>query len=302
MIRTAVAATQAAAAKAEEAADALLAWLQAQPKGIDSQPGATGRAGEESAPVAKPSVAALHEGVAEPHTHVPGTSSSEDTARDSGVSLTLPPEPAGRGRPALRLPHTDWLHHRLLITGPTADLAAFRAAAAGAGIVPWQIDFDRMEEDLFHLLVAPPARAGALGSRGRSLSLAGARILAGQLRAAAARRHTLAVARVGHSAACPFDLHALVPVPDAIMQYGPDEPAALDWLWAHWGTTQVLRHVVEDEAVVGVMAVRRPAAPGEATWALTFWSADWTPWRALAEIAGRWPALRFETRPMYDMA
>jgi hypothetical protein len=34
---------------------------------------------------------------------------------------------------------------------------------------------------------------------------------------------------------------------------------------------------------------------------LTFWSADWTPWRALAQVAGRWPTLRFETRPSYDM-
>jgi len=32
-------------------------------------------------------------------------------------------------------------------------------------------------------------------------------------------------------------------------------------------------------------------------WALTFWSADWTPCRALAQVAGRWPTLRFETRP-----
>jgi hypothetical protein len=188
-----------------------------------------------------------------------------------------------------------------LVAGPAADLASLRVAAAGAGTVPWHLDFDRMEEDLFHLLVAPPACAGALGSPGRSLSLTGARILASQLRAAAARRHALAVARVGQSEACPFDLHALVPVPDAILLRGPDDPEALDWLWAHWGTTQTLRHVVEDEATAAGAAMREPAAPGEAIWALTFWSADWTPWRALAQIAARWPALRFDTRPSYDM-
>jgi hypothetical protein len=198
---------------------------------------------------------------------------------------------------ALRLNQTDWLHHRLLITGSAADLVRLRAAAGGAGTVPWHLDFDRMEEDLFHLLVAPSARAGALGAR--SLSLAGARILAGQLRAAAARRHALAIARVGHREVCPFDLHALVPVPDAILRRGPDDPDALDWLWTHWGTTQTLRHVVEDEAAVG--ATRRPAAAGKGVWGLTFWSADWTPWRALAQVAGRWPTLRFETRPIYDM-
>jgi hypothetical protein len=158
-----------------------------------------------------------------------------------------------------------------------------------------------MEEDLFHLLVAPPARAGALSAPSRSLSLAGARILAGQLRAAAAHRHALAIARVGHSEACPFDLHALVPVPDVILRLGPDEPKTLNWLWTHWGTTQTLRHVVEDDAAPDVMAMRRHAAPGEDVWALTFWSADWTPWRALAQIAARWPMLRFDTHPTYQM-
>ena len=230
-------------------------------------------------------------------------SSRQRPSQSSPILLMRPPPPRShdpirreRGS-ALRLNHTDWLHHRLLITGPAADLVRLRAAAGGAGTVPWHLDFDRMEEDLFHLLVAPPARAGALGAR--SLSLAGARILAGQLRAAAARRHALAIARVGHREVCPFDLHALVPVPDAILRRGPDDPDALDWLWTHWGTTQTLRHVVEDEAAVG--ATRRPAAAGKGVWGLTFWSADWTPWRALAQVAGRWPTLRFETRPIYDM-
>ena len=71
----------------------------------------------------------------------------------------------------------------------------------------------------------------------RSLSLAGAWIVAGQLRDAAARRHELAVERVGQSRACPFDLHALVPDPREILRRGPDDPVSLAWLWAHWGTT-----------------------------------------------------------------
>ncbi len=297
-----VAATQAAAAKAEEAADALLAWLRAQPRGIGSQREATGSAGQEGALSAESSAAALSEDAVEPDPAFATVSLPEHPDLATAVLSAPSDDPTRRRRPtALRLSHTDWLHHRLLITGPTADLADLRATAAGAGTVPWHLDFDHMEEDLFHLLVAPPARAGAEGAPGRSLSLAGARILAGQLRAAAARRHALAVARVGHNAVCPFDLHALVPVPDAILQYGPDEPAALDWLWTHWGTTQALRHVAEDDAAAGVTAVRRAATPGEATWALTFWSADWTPWRALAQIAGQWPGLRFDTRPTYDM-
>ena len=172
-------------------------------------------------------------------------------------------------------------------------------AAAGAGTIPWQLDLDRMEEDLFHLLVAPPAPAGAADSPPRRLSLSGARILAGQLRDAAGRRRELAAARVGISRACPFDLHALVPVPEAVLWHGPDDPRALAWLWQHWGTTEALRHVATDAEVDN--AVRGRREKGEAVFTVTFWSADWTPWLALARIAADWPALRFETRPSYDM-
>ncbi len=220
-------------------------------------------------------------------------------------------DPAGVVRPAplsepdrtdrhapLRLAHTDWLYHRLQVTGPAADLADFRAAAAGAGTVPWQLDLDRMAEDFFHLLVAPPACAGSLIPPARSLSLAGARIVADQLCAAVARRQALAAARVGHSRACPFDLQALVPVPDAVLRHGPDDPIALDWLWAHWGTTQTLRHVADDATDAAALRTQVPA--GQVVWAVSFWSADWTPWRALAQIAARWPTLRFDARPHYD--
>ncbi len=298
--RPAVTATQAAATKAEAAADALLAWLQTQPTRTASHRAATDPATERGEPLAGRPATALRADVAEPDPLVGAAAQPEQPDLADAATVALSHDPIQRRRgSALRLDHTDWLHHRLLITGPMADLVRLRAAAGGAGTVPWHFDFDRMEEDLFHLLVAPPASMGA--PRARSLSLAGARILAGQLRAAAARRHALAIARVGHSEACPFDLHTLVPVPDVILRRGPDDPDALDWLWTHWGTTQTLRHVVEDEATAGVIATRRPAAPGKGAWALTFWSADWTPWRALAQVAVRWPTLCFETRPIYDM-
>jgi hypothetical protein len=183
----------------------------------------------------------------------------------------------------LRLAHTDWLYHHLEVTGPADQVARFAQAAAGGGIIPWQLDLDRLEEDFFHALVAPPA------PQQRSLSLAGARILAGELREAVARRHELAVARVGHSRAAPFDLHALCPVPADLLRRGPDDPAALAWLWTRWGTTQALRHVT---------AV--PAAPGGArAFCVRFWSADWTPWRALEALGQKWPALRITVRPVY---
>jgi hypothetical protein len=190
----------------------------------------------------------------------------------------------------LRLPHTDWLFHRLMVTGPAAAVAAFRAAASGAGTIPWPLDADSLEEDWFHLLVNPAHRA---------LSLAGARVLAGLLREAVERRHAIAVAGVGHSRACLFDLHALVPVPAAILVLGPDHPDALAWLWQHWGTTQALRHVAPDTA-----PTRAPAselAAGEDRLRLSFWSADWTPWRAFGRTRVDWPALHFDVQPKYDV-
>jgi hypothetical protein len=272
---------QAAALEVTEAADALLAWLRSQPRKTDTD----------------------HSASVEPLTPPEPQAAVDQASAEPAPDTLAPPEPAEttvRDDPApvsdwrhryapQRLAHPDWLFHRLSVSGSRADLTAFRAAAAGAGTIPWQLDLARMEEDFFHLLIAPP----------RSLSLSGARILANQLQAAVAERHALAVARVGQSQACPFDLHVLVPVPVAMLQRGPDDPAALAWLWQHWGTTQALRHVSIDTAAE--TAARLALAPGEATFVVTFWSTDWTPWRAPARIATEWPRLRFETRPIYEV-
>ncbi len=48
---------------------------------------------------------------------------------------------------------------------------------------------------------------------------------------------------------------------------------------------------------------RTPApklAAGEDRLQLSFWSADWTPWRAFERIRADWPALRFDLQPQYD--
>ena len=177
------------------------------------------------------------------------------------------------------LAHTDWLFHHLDIEGPVAGLTAFASQAAGAGTIPWRLDLDLIEEDAFNTL----AVAG-------TLSLNGAGILAGQLREAVGRRHRLAADRVGHSRACPFDLHALLPVPDDTLSLGPDHPDALAWLWAAWGTTEALRHVT-----------RRPSCTPTCL-ALAFWSADWTPWRAIEAMRTNWAELRFTVRPQYGRA
>ena len=137
---------------------------------------------------------------------------------DHAPASQAEPASSAQSQDVLRLPHPDWLPHRLTVTGPMETVAAFQGAAAGTGVVPWQLDLSALEEDWFHLLIKPAPR---------SLSLRGARILAEQLREAVERRHSLAVARVGHSRACPFDLHALVPVPPALRRLGPDHPDSL---------------------------------------------------------------------------
>ncbi len=298
--------TRSAAAKAVQAADALLAWLDTQTRSA-------------AAPVQTTPVAGL------PEKQWSGSIAMDDGGNPAPVRVADGADPAvqvpGKGAApitgsanrsehvSIYLPNTDWLHHRLSVTGPAEPLSAFRAAAAGSGTIPWTLDLDRMAEDWLHLLVSPPALPGSLTPQQRTLSVAGARIVASQLRDAVARRHELAVARVGRSQACPLDLHALVPVPDDVLRLGPDDPQALAWLWQHWGTTQALRRVTEScltedcltEDRTATNKRRRPIG-GEAASHLTFWSADWTPWRALADLEQRWPALRFAVRPTYQPA
>ncbi len=147
-----------AAANAVVTADAPLAWLSTQ-----------ARSGAAAAP-------------AESDGHPEGAVSAQDGAGGNGVAdaltldvlITAPAvgESTSVARPAkrteadrqatsMRLAHTDWLHHRLAIIGMAEQLAAFRRAAAGAGVIPWQLYLDRMEENVFHLLAAPSTLGGA---------------------------------------------------------------------------------------------------------------------------------------------
>jgi hypothetical protein len=265
----------------EAAADALLAWLDGQAARQPPETGSPARFGQAAA-----RGAGGMGGVSAPNPPPDPLVPSPCAGALCDARASAPPSPAA----PLRLAHTDWLHHRLTISGPAAQVTALRTAAAGAGVIPWRLDLDRIEEDVFLLLASPPAAPP------RQLSVAGARILAGQLRDAVARRQALAVARVGTSRACPFDLHALLPVPAALLCRGPDDAAALAWLWTHWGTTAALRHV----SVVDTAFADDPApVAGAAVFRISFWSADWSPWRALAALAAGWPALRFALRPRY---
>ena len=292
--------TRQASRKTADAANQLLDWLKQQGAFPDRSGGDRAEPGHLTASSAEAPSAGS------PTQPVPAKCEAftrEDTARGLGAlpkpehetdrSLTRRAgrtEDAAQAAALLRPPHTDWLHHRLLVAGPAGTLADFQAAACGAGIIPWRLDLDRMEEDLFLMLAAPPP------PQRRRLSLVGARALAGQLRDAAEQRQGAALARVGRNRACALDLHTLVPVPDDVLQLGLDHPEALAWLWAHWGTTAALRHVAAEPVLP------RRAAPGDpAALRLAFWSADWTPWRALATVRARWPALRFDIRPTYDL-
>ena len=136
-----------------------------------------------------------------------------------------------------------------------------------------------------HALVQPPD-----GSAG--LSPAAARVLARHLRSAVETHHQRVLAMAGRTL-CPFDLHAVVPVPPDILQRGPDDPASRAWLQTNWGTARALRHV----RLRTDQADRRQRR--SARLEVQFWAADWTPWPIFAVLCERYPALKFDVRPDY---
>ncbi len=195
---------------------------------------------------------------------------------------------AGAVEAVMCLPNPDWLAHRLTVAGPAAALTAFEDAAAGSGVLPWRSGLAAPAEGWFNRMVAVPVHA-------RSISVAGAHILAGQLHDALAARQARAC-EVDRARACPLDLHRLIPMPDDLLGRGPDDQQAIAWLWAHWGTTWPLRHVTARPAGA---AVRRLLPDGQDGVVLRFHAADWSPWPALLAIRARWSALRFDLQPDY---
>jgi hypothetical protein len=179
-----------------------------------------------------------------------------------------------------------WLYHHLTISGPAATVARFAAAARGSGVIPWRLDDAGLEEDVFALAVSQPAAR-------RSLSIAGCRILARQFRERVEVHQAKAVARVGQSRACPFDLQTLLPVPAAILQLGPSHPAARAWLTVHWGITDRLRQVVARPKP----GTGRRLPKGHAAIGYGFFTDGETPQAAIAQLAAQWPALRFSLVP-----
>ena len=195
-----------------------------------------------------------------------------------------PTRPAAATGEILCLPNPEWLPHLLTVTGPSEPLTAFRKAAAGPGTIAWQRDYARLEEDWVYTLLAPPPAD-------RGISVHGARIVASQMRALI---EVLEIRAADHARDenCPLDLNTLVPVPDKLLRLGPEDPAVLAWQWENWGTTWMLRDVAL--APVGRAGVLVP--PGHEGVSYRFWSADWTPWRALATVRTRWPALALHVK------
>ncbi|HUW79483.1 MAG TPA: hypothetical protein VMV54_01160 [Acidocella sp.] len=193
-----------------------------------------------------------------------------------------------------------FLYNQLTVIGPQPDLAAFAAAARGPGVIPWQLDFDAIEEDIFNLAVSqPPAQ--------RRLTVAGCRLLARQFRERVEARQAKAAACLGASlahlagtypagaypaGACPFDLQILLPVPREILNLGPTHPAAVAWLQRHWGTADSLRHI---EALPAPRPGKRLPA-GHAVIGYGFFTWGQPPAAAIAAIAASWPALHLRLR------
>ena len=178
--------------------------------------------------------------------------------------------------------HTEWLPFRLTVGGPAETVTAFAAAAAGPGVIPWQIDFAAMEEDVFHRLASRYPRTGRL-------SLEGCRVFAAQLRERTEDRHRQVLAAAEASRARPLDLHALLPVPALILALGPDHPDARRWLRTHWGTEELRRVELLPSA-----AGRR--AKGKTALRFAFFAADAGPAAAVRRLARTWTDLRLDLR------
>jgi len=192
------------------------------------------------------------------------------------------PDPAWRPERT----HTDWLRNTLVVSGSTEEVARFRAAAAGSGVIPWALDLAGLEEEFLLPMAAPEDGMPAI-------SLSGAKLLARRLREAVALNHQRALARMSTDRSCPLDLHRLLPIPTSILRLGSKEGASRAWLAAHWGVTRPLRHV---EELPGKLDGRRKRM---AELRVGFWSADWSPWQAVVRLRRNWPALSFVLTPDY---
>jgi hypothetical protein len=171
----------------------------------------------------------------------------------------------------------DYVWSRLEVSGERELLYDFVNAAAGPGFLDWEIDWYRTYEE---------ARGSAL--LGRAPSLGAASMVAHAItdrswhRVGAARR-----AAELDPTRCPFDLNALIPVPEAVLRRGY-RGAGEAWLWRYWGIGSPLRQVTL-EILQRPFQVRLP--PLAAVY--RFLSEDWAPAVAIGAIRAAWPDLSF---------
>jgi hypothetical protein len=191
--------------------------------------------------------------------------------------------PAASNRPNRQ--NADWLYQHLTITGPASETERFATVALGPGVIPWRLDYDVIEEDIFNLAISQPRHD-------RDLTVEGCRILARQFRERVEARQAKAAAQIGASLACPFDLQILLPIPELILRLGSRDAKAEAWLTRHWGTKDGLRKVT-----------RRPTpGPGKrlprghAVIGYSFFTMDQPPKPAVTAIAASWPVLCFDLR------
>jgi hypothetical protein len=107
------------------------------------------------------------------------------------------------------------------------------------------------------------------------------------------QRQGRAIALVGHGRSCPFDLHALLPVPDSFLRLGPTHPDALAWLAARWGVTDRLRQV----ALLSRPKAGRRLPKDHSVIGYGFFTGGETPQAAIAALGARWPMLRLVLQP-----
>ena len=205
--------------------------------------------------------------------------SGEDTAKPGSARTRQGPAGPRITDAPLALAHTDWLRNVLTVSGPATEVRRFRVAARVTNAIPWHLDLDHEERRLLAAMAMLGPEAPAL---------------ARELGEVIAARHDRVLARWAEPGACPLDLHRLIPVPDDILRLGADAPAAQQWLWGHWGTTQPLRQVwLRDD-----QPDRRLRRAGRVVY--EFFSADWTPWQAIRHLRQEWPTPIFDVRPCYD--
>ena len=172
----------------------------------------------------------------------------------------------------------DHVCSRLEVSGEPQCLYEFVNAAAGPGFLDWEIDwYGAFDEAFGRSLIGGAPSLGAAAAVGHKLTDRSWH------RVGAARRAAELDPR-----RCPFDLGALIPVPDAVLRRGY-RGAGEAWLWQHWGVGAPLRHVTL-EIVQRPFQQKLPALAA----VYRFLSEDWAPALAIGRIRESWPSLCFE--------